>query len=331
MSYAVKFQANLWAGKLKQGDVLVSNMPTAGGSHLPDITVICPVFENGDIVFWTAARAHHGDIGGLKGNSMPPESVELVQEGARIYSHMLVSDGKFDEAGIKTIFEEAGNYEGCLAARRFQDNLSDMKAQVSACSVGSSKIQDLFTEYGRKVVLFYMTAIRQNAELGVRAYLKRVYKERNGVPLSAIDYMDDGTPISLTITINPEDGSAKFDFEGTGPEGYHNLNAPPAVAKSAILYCLRCLIGIDMPLNSGCLAPLDVIIPPGTIISPSEHVAVSSGNTETSQRVTDVVFKAFEATAGSQGCMNVFQANYKDLAYGEVSTCFRPLQWPVLT
>jgi 5-oxoprolinase (ATP-hydrolysing) len=124
-------------------------------------------------------------------------------------------------------------------------------------------------------------------------------------------------PIALTITIDPKDGSAVFDFEGTGPEGYHNLNTPPAVAKSAILYCLRCLIGIDIPLNSGCLAPLDVRIPPGTLISPSEHVAVSSGNTETSQRVTDVVFKAFEAMAASQGCMNVFQANYKDLAYGE--------------
>jgi 5-oxoprolinase (ATP-hydrolysing) len=107
--------------------------------------------------------------------------------------------------------------------------------------------------------------------------------------------------IDLKITINPEDGSAIFDFDGTGPEGLHNLNTPPAVAKSAVLYCLRCLIGIDIPLNSGCLAPIDVQIPSGTLLCPSEHVAVSSGNTETSQRVTDVVFKAFEATAASQG------------------------------
>ena len=193
MGYAVKFQAELWKGKLKEGDVLVSNMPTAGGSHLPDITVICPVFEGGDIVFWTAARAHHGDIGGLKGNSMPPESVELVQEGARIYSHRLVEDGRFDEEGIRAIFEEAGNYPDCLAARRFQDNLSDLKAQVSACSVGSTKIQDLFSEYGRKTTLFYMRGIRSNAELGVREFLKKTYKERNGQSLQAIDFMDDGT------------------------------------------------------------------------------------------------------------------------------------------
>lgn len=317
MSYAVSFQAKIFEGRLKPGDIIVSNMPTAGGSHLPDITVICPVFQDGEIVFWTAARAHHGDIGGLYGNSMPPESTELVQEGARIYAHLLVSDGKFDEEGIKEIFEEAGNYPNCLAARRFQDNLSDLKAQVSACAVGSAKIQDLFQEYSKDVVLFYMKGIRLNAEIAVRAFLQQVHKARNGKPLQAIDYMDDGTPINLTITINPADGGAIFDFEGTGPEGYHNLNAPSAVAKSAILYCLRCLIGIDIPLNSGCLAPLDVQIPPGTIISPSEHVACSSGNTETSQRVTDVVFKAFEATAASQGCMNVFQANYKDLAYGE--------------
>jgi 5-oxoprolinase (ATP-hydrolysing) len=120
MSYAVSFQAKIFEGKLKPGDVIVSNMPTAGGSHLPDITVICPVFQDGQIVFWTAARAHHGDIGGLYGNSMPPESTDLVQEGARIYAHLLVRDGHFDEEGIHKIFLEAGNYPNCLAARRFQ-------------------------------------------------------------------------------------------------------------------------------------------------------------------------------------------------------------------
>jgi 5-oxoprolinase (ATP-hydrolysing) len=203
MSYAVSFQAKIFEGRLKPGDIIVSNMPTAGGSHLPDITVICPVFQDGEIVFWTAARAHHGDIGGLYGNSMPPESTELVQEGARIYAHLLVSDGKFDEEGIREIFEEAGNYPNCLAARRFQDNLSDLKAQVSACAVGSAKIQDLFREYSKDVVLFYMKAIRLNAEVAVRAFLQQVHKARNGKPLQAIDYMDDGTPINLTITINP--------------------------------------------------------------------------------------------------------------------------------
>lgn len=300
MGYAVKFQAEYWKGKLAEGDVLVSNMPTAGGSHLPDITVICPVFEDGDIVFWTAARAHHNNIGGLRSNSMSPDTIELVQEGARIYSHKLVAGGKFDEEGIKAIFDEAGNYPDCTAALNFQDNLSDLKAQTSACSVGSTKIKELFEQYGREVVLFYMRGIRFNAEKGVRDFLKKVVQEK-GRMLSAVDHMDDGTAIKLQITINPEDGSAIFDFEGTGPEVLGNINTPPPVAKSSILFCLRCLIGIDIPLNSGCLAPIDVQIPPGTILSPTEHAAVSMGNTETSQRVMDVVFKAFEATAASQG------------------------------
>lgn len=145
-----------------------------------------------------------------------------------------------------------------------------------------------------------MRGILENAEIAVRSFLKDTHKKRKGKPLQAVDYMDEGTPIALKIVIDPDTGGAVFDFEGTGPEGNHNLNAPPAVAKSAILYCLRVLIGIDIPLNSGCLNPLDIKIPPNTIISPSDEAAVSSGNTECSQRITDVVFKAFEACAASQ-------------------------------
>ncbi|KAI5479281.1 5-oxoprolinase (ATP-hydrolyzing) [Pseudohyphozyma bogoriensis] len=309
MQYAIQYQAELHAGKLKEGDILVSNHPTAGGTHLPDITVVCPVFENGEIVFYVAARGHHGDIGGLNGQSMPPDSAEIWQEGASIMSTMLVSNGVFNEKEIVEIFEKAGTYENCAASRRIQDNISDLKAQCAACSQGAAQIKGLFQEYGKEVTQFYMRAIRNNAESSVREFFKKTYAERGGRLIHAIDHLDDGTPIELTVDIDPETGGAKWDFTGTGLEA--------AVCNSAIIYCLRTLIGTDMPLNAGVLAPVELVVPEGTILKPSPFAAVSSGNTETSQRTCDVIFKAFEACAASQGCMNVFHANYKSLSYGE--------------
>lgn len=191
MQYAIKFQAELHKGKLKEGDILVSNHPKAGGTHLPDITVVCPVFEDGEIVFFVAARGHHGDIGGKDGNSMPPDSVEIWQEGASIMSTMLVSEGKFNEEEIVKIFEKAGTYPGCLASRRIQDNLSDLRAQCAACRQGAAQIQELFREYGKEVTQFYMRAIRNNAESSVRDFFKQTHRLTGGKPLQAIDYMDE--------------------------------------------------------------------------------------------------------------------------------------------
>lgn len=149
MQYAVQFQAEVRKGQLRPGDILVSNHPKAGGTHLPDITVIQPVFADGsetDIVFWVAARGHHGDIGGLDGNSMHPDSTESWQEGAAIMSTFLVRDGKFNHEEIQTIFSKAGDFEGCISTRRMEYNLSDLKAQCSACAVGSAQIHGLFGE-----------------------------------------------------------------------------------------------------------------------------------------------------------------------------------------
>ncbi|ORY61052.1 Hydantoinase B/oxoprolinase-domain-containing protein [Leucosporidium creatinivorum] len=327
MQYAIQFQAEHLKGQLREGDIIVSNHPKAGGTHLPDITVICPVFEGGEIVFFVAAfsrcatsafeLADRPSLAGLNGNSMPPDSVEIWQEGVSIMSHFLVRDGKFNEEEMIEMFEAAGRYPDCLASRRIQDNIADLRAQCAACSQGAAQIQDLFREYGKETVQFYMREIRNNAEGAVREFFKRTYVERQGKPIQAVDYMDDGTPIALQIDIDPETGSARWDFEGTGLEGYSNLNAPTAVANSAMIYCLRTLIGTDMPLNAGVLAPVELLVPEGTILRPSKYAAVSSGNTETSQRVCDVIFKAFEACAASQGCMNVFHANYQDMAYGE--------------
>ncbi|GJN94162.1 hypothetical protein Rhopal_007236-T1 [Rhodotorula paludigena] len=317
MQYAITFAKDFYGDSLKDGDVIISNHPSAGGTHLPDITIIMPVFEDGEVVFFVAARGHHSDIGGLHGHSMPPDSVELPQEGAAFMPMLLLSGGVYQEEAIVEVFNKAGEYPECLATRRIQDNLADLRAQCAACSQGSSQIKELFQEYGKPVVQFYMRAIRNNAEDAVRNFLRETFDRFGGRPLHAIDYMDDGTPIEMTVTINRELGSAKVDFTGTGPESWSNYNAPPAVAYSALIYCFRTLIGVEMPLNAGVLAPLDVILPEGSLLKPSAYAAVSSGNTETSQRICDVIFRAFEAMAGSQGCMNVFHSSYGTMTYGE--------------
>ncbi|KAF5345009.1 hypothetical protein D9758_010436 [Tetrapyrgos nigripes] len=319
MSYCVQYQLRHWQGQLKRGDVLVSNHPQAGGSHLPDITVVTPVFRAGtddEIIFWVASRGHHGDIGGLDANSMPPNSTELWQEGAQIKSMKLITGGEFKEKEITEIFKAAGQYPNCESSRRIQDNLTDLQAQAAANAVGASYIEALFQEFTGEVVMSYMKAIRDNAEISVRQLFRDTNK-RMGKTLRAMDYMDNGAGIALTITFNEDDGSAIFDFEGSSPEVYANTNAPEAVVRSALTYCLRCLVGTDMPLNAGVMVPVDLRVPPNSIVNPSEYAAVSSGNTEVSQRIVDVVFKAFHATAASQGCMNVCQFNFRDFSYGE--------------
>ncbi|KAI1609193.1 Hydantoinase B/oxoprolinase-domain-containing protein [Exophiala viscosa] len=312
MSTCVRTQAEIWKGKLKKGDVIVSNHPEYGGTHLPDITVVTPAFSpKGEIIFYVASRAHHADIGGILPGSMPPHSRELYQEGAAIKSEKLVSEGKFDEKRItELLYDEPAQYPDCSGTRCLADNLNDLKAQIAANQKGINLISTLIEDYGEDVVQFYMRNIQDNAEQSVRTLLKEVSKRFEGQDLQAVDYMDDGSPISLRITIDGEKGEAVFDFEGTGPEVYGNINAPEAVTYSAIIYCLRCLVDQDIPLNQGCLKPVDVRIPPGCFLSPSEKAAVVGGNVLTSQRVTDVVFKCFEACAASQGDCNNLTFGY---------------------
>ncbi|KAH7148700.1 Hydantoinase B/oxoprolinase-domain-containing protein [Dactylonectria macrodidyma] len=307
MSTCVRRQAEIWKGKLEKGDVIISNHPSYGGTHLPDVTLLMPAFdEKGEnILFYAASRAHHADIGGISAGSMPPHSRELFQEGASIMSEKLVSQGKFNEKRVVELFyDEPAQYPGCSGTRTLADNINDLRAQVSANQKGISLIETLIEEYGQETVQFYMVNIQKNAEQCVRRLLKEVYKQFEGKDLSAVDYMDDGSPISLKVKIDPELGEAEFDFEGTGPEVYGNINAPQAITYSAIIYCLRCLISEDIPLNQGCLRPIHVKIPPKSILSPSPGAAVVGGNVLTSQRITDVIFKAFQACAASQGCCN---------------------------
>ena len=221
MSTCVRTQAEIWKGKLKRGDVVVSNHPEFGGTHLPDITVITPAFSGDDIIFYVASRAHHADIGGILPGSMPPHSRELWQEGAAIKAEKLVSEGKFNEKRItELLYDEPAQYPECSGTRCLADNLNDLKAQIAANQKGINLITTLIEDYGEEVVQFYMRNIQDNAESSVRNLLKDVSKRFEGQDLSAVDYMDDGSPIKLKITINAEKGEAVFDFDGTGPEVY---------------------------------------------------------------------------------------------------------------
>jgi len=228
MSTCVKKQAEIWRGKLKKGDVLVSNHPMFGGTHLPDITVITPAFNGDNIIFYVASRAHHADIGGILPGSMPPNSRELFQEGAMIESEKLVSEGHFNEKRIiELLHTEPAKWPGCSGTRCLSDNLNDLKAQIAANQKGINLISTLIEDYGEEVVQFYMHNIQDNAEQSVKNLLKEVSKRFEGKELTAVDYMDDGSPIKLKVSIDAEKGEAVFDFEGTGPEVYGTCYSSP--------------------------------------------------------------------------------------------------------
>ncbi|KAF8554499.1 Hydantoinase B/oxoprolinase [Imleria badia] len=307
MSFAVKYQMKLHGNTLKDGDVLMTNSPHAGGSHLPDITVITPVFDaaSNEIIFFTASRGHHADIGGILPGSMPPTSVSIFEEGAEIVSLKIVDGGVFDQKGLyEYMVEKPAQYPGSSGCRNIRDVESDLKAQIAANYKGVQLIRAMVDEYGLKTVHEYMYHIRANAENSVRNLLVEVAKRAGSNVLTAVDYLDDGTPIQLRVEINEETRSAVLDFEGTGCEVRGNLNSPISVVHSAVIYCMRAMLDVDIPLNAGCLVPLDVRIPEKSLLSPSRTAAVCGGNVLTSQRIVDVVLKAFHACAASQGCTN---------------------------
>lgn len=304
MQFAIQAQHKHWAGKLKDGDVLMTNHPQWGGTHLPDITVVTPVFVHDAIAFYVASRGHHTDIGGKGITSMMPESRALWEEGVCIKTMKIVSDGNFLENDVRATFEEAGSYPGCSVSRRLADNVSDLKAQTSANQRGKILLRRLCDEYTVEQVHRYMIGIQNNAEAAVRDVFRDIAKSHPR-PLKATDYFDDGTPIAVTITIDPETGSAMYDFEGTGPQIWGNYNCPISITHSAIIYTVRCLVNTDIPLNEGCLAPMSIRVPSGTILNPTPAVAIC-GSTLASQRVVDTILRAFGRNAASQGCASSF-------------------------
>lgn len=267
---------------------------------------------------------------------MPPTSTCLADEGAAIVGAKLVKQGVFQEEAVASLLTHPpatpGTATAPIGTRCLADNISDLRAQAAANARGIALVSALVEEAGAGMVLAYMAHIQANAEASVRAMLKKFAGERVGkgsgeksadtaarsVVVTAADQMDDGTPIALTVTIDAATGDATFDFTGTGPQVIGNTNAPPAVTASAVVYALRCMVASDIPLNQGCLAPVTIVLPPGCLLAPRADAAVVGGNVLTSQRVTDVVLKAFSAAAASQGCMNNF--TFGDGAFGYYET-----------
>lgn len=304
MQFAIQAQHRHWLGKLKPGDVLLTNHPSWGGTHLPDLTVVTPVFVGDQIAFYVASRGHHTDIGGVGITSMMPESRSLWEEGIIVPTMKIVSGGELLEKDIRATFDKVGIYPGCSATRRIQDNISDLKAQTSANQRGIILLQKLCNEYTLEVVHRYMEGIQDNAEFAVRRFFKEL-AQKHPDPLSATDYFDDGTVLKVKITIDQETGGAIYDFAGSGPQMWGNYNCPTSITHSAIIYTIRCLVNLDIPLNEGCLAPCDIRVPAGSVLNPTPAVAIC-GSTLASQRVIDLILRAFGRYGASQGCANSF-------------------------
>lgn len=336
MQFAIQAQHRHWRGRLRDGDVLLTNHPQWGGTHLPDLTAVTPVFlspcasdserdDNKRIAFYVASRGHHTDIGGKGITSMMPESKELWEEGLSVATMRIVRDGVFLEDEVRAAFQRAGDGPGCSVTRRLQDNISDLKAQVSANQRGIVLLRRLCAEYTLPVVHRYMDGIQRNAEAAVRAWFQALARERleevrsssssssswEGTvitvppPLTATDYLDDGTPIQVAIHMDAATGSATYDFTGSGPQLWGNYNCPVAITHATILYTIRCLLASDIPLNQGCLTPITIVVPPGSVLNPSPAVAIC-GSTLASQRVIDVILRAFGRHAASAGCASSF-------------------------
>jgi len=290
------------------GAVYVTNDPAAGGSHLPDITVISPVHdEAGALRFFVASRGHHADVGGVAPGSMPPFARSLAEEGVVLRALPAVLDGRFDRAGVL-----AALTTGPWPARNPEENLADLEAQIAANHAGARLLHELCAQYGAALVSATMQAIQDDAAAAVAAAIARLPA---GVH-AFTDAMDDGRPIAVQICASA--GRLRVDFTGTGAEDPGNLNAPRAVTISALLYVLRLLAGRPMPLNSGCLRAVDLVIPPGTLLSPGPGRAVAAGNVETSQRVVDVLLGALGLAAASQGTMN--NLTFGDASFGYYET-----------
>ena len=282
---------------LRPGDVVALNNPFNGGTHLPDITVITPVFDEAatEILFFVGSRGHHADVGGITPGSTPPMSRTLEEEGVVIDDFLLVDGGNFREPEFRDLLAGAK-----YPARSPDVNVADIKAQVAANEKGVQELARVVAQFGWPVVSAYMRHVMDNAEQSVRRVIERLGSGR-------FDYkMDNGRALCVSISVHRESRSAIVDFTGTGAQHEGNFNSPPAVTRAAVLYVFRCLVGDDIPLNDGCLKPLTLIIPPGTFLSPHPGAAVVAGNTEVSQATCNAIFGALGAIACSQATMNNF-------------------------
>ena len=298
MGESVKTIIDRRGGTMRPGDAFVLNAPYNGGTHLPDVTVIAPVFlssADSPPEFYVASRGHHADIGGITPGSMPSDSSHVDEEGVLLDNVQLVAEGRFLDTDIRAILNA-----GRFPARNVDQNVADLRAQVAACAKGADELARMVAHFGLSVVRAYMKHVQDNAEESVRRVLDAL---RDGT----FEYpMDSGAKIAVRIAIDREHRAATIDFSGTSAQLPNNFNAPSAVCMAAVLYVFRTLVDADIPLNSGCLKPLNVIIPEGCMLKPRYPAAVVAGNVETSQCLTEALYGALQVMASAQGTMNNF-------------------------
>ncbi len=282
-------------GSPRPGDVVITNNPFRGGTHLPDVTVVTPVFADGSLAFFVASRAHHAEIGGAKPGSMPADSTRLTDEGVLIDAFKIVDGGRARFDALERLLRG-----GAMPSRNPRENLADVVAQVAANQAGVEALLALTARYGCETVDAFTRHVREAADVKMRRALLR----RPAGVFKRCDTLDDGSAVCVTITIDKDE--AVVDFTGTGGVHAGNFNATPAVVASAVLYCFRCLIGEDIPLNAGVLGPIRIHLPPCMLNPPlsDDPPAVAAGNVETSQRILDVILGALGVVAGGQGTMN---------------------------
>ena len=286
------------AGTMRAGDVFVLNAPYAGGTHLPDVTVIMPVFVGAAAAgptFFVAARGHHADIGGSTPGSMPADSKHILDEGVLIDNVQLVAGGVFLEEKMRELLD-GGRYP----ARNIEQNLADLRAQVASCQKGAAELTSMVAHYGLEVVLAYMQHVQDNAEEAVRRVIE-VLKD------GSFRYeLDNGSRVQVAIRIDHQKREATIDFSGTSEQQPNNFNAPLPVTRAAVLYVFRTLVDADIPMNAGCLKPLRIVVPSESMLNPRYPAAVVAGNVETSQVITDCLYGALGVLAAAQGTMNNF-------------------------
>lgn len=308
MSESVRSLINDQGDNIKPGNVYLSNNPYNGGTHLPDVTAITPIFdgEKTQIIFYVASRGHQADIGGITPGSMPPHSTTVAEEGIIFDNFLLVEQGDFQETAVR-------NYllNHPYPSRNPDQNIADFKAQIAANERGVQELGKMVNQYGLTTVQTYMQFVQNNAEESVRRAIDVL---KNG---AFIYEMDSGAKIQVSVTINRENRSAKIDFTGTSAQLNSNFNAPKAVTQAAILYVFRTLVDDNIPLNAGCLKPLEIIIPEGCMLNPIYPAAVVAGNVETSQTIVDALYGALGVMAASQGTMNNFTFGNEKYQYYE--------------
>lgn len=309
MDRSVETIIRLNSGDIHPGDVFALNAPYNGGTHLPDITVVTPVFDDAEkeILFWAASRGHHADIGGTAPGSMTPLATTVDEEGVLFDNFRVVDRGKFREAELQTLLTDHP-----YPARNPHQNIADLKAQIAANEKGVAELRKMVAHFGLDVVEAYMGHVQDNAAESVRRVLERL------PDASEYEYpTDTGQVIKVKITVDRQKREATVDFTGTSPVMKNNFNAPEPVARAAVLYAFRVMVEDMIPMNAGCLRPINIIIPDGCMLKPSYPAAVVAGNVETSQHVTNALFGAMGAMANAQGTMNNLTFGNKQYQYYE--------------